>query len=830
MTPRLLLIWSLRDLRARWVQVVTIALVIGLGIGSFAAFNSMTAWRIASNEASFDATRMYDLRVGLSDNSFVPKGDLARVIESIPSAQSIEGVEERLSVPTQIKVAYQAEDPDDRSVTTETALVPGLLIGMDFADPDGISVNRVHLTEGRELGPGDAGRLTVLLEHKFALAYNLPPEGEALISGGREVDYVGHVLAPEYFIVLTEGGGFFAHANYAIVFASLETVQAVAERPGMVDEALIRISDDAPRERVIAELEQVLADDLPRAGANVAQDIDDPAFRAITEDVEGDQQTTNIIAFALFIGAVFAAFNLTSRMVETQRREIGVAMALGVTPRQIALRPLIVGGQIAVAGVLFGLIVGWLLAQMLKGVLNEFMPLPIWVSPFQYEIFITVTLVGLLVLLVSVGYPVWRAVGVNPIEAIRTGHLAARGGGLAPIMTRLPTPGSTFAQLPFRNVARAPRRAFLTIMGIAAAVAVTVVLVGVLDSYLETLREGREEILSASADRLEIDLVLPVPVDAPVVEEIRSAETIAAIEPGLRVFSSLSAPGTDEEFDVILRFIDFDSEIWTPTAMEGSLDTDERGVVLARKAASDLGVGVGDSVVLTHPVREGLMSFSLQDTTLPVIAIHPHYIRTSLYMDVSHVGMLDPLNELMVTNRITAIAHPDVALIDVKEELFPINGVVSVATVAEEANQVEELLNQFISVMRLMQMIPLLLAILIAYNTASIAMDERSREHATMAAFGVPYRTVLRMAVVESATLGAFATVVGAVLGFGLLLYMVEVLLPRTSPELGFIITFTPTSVATIILLGVVAVGLAPLLITRKLRRANIPSTLRVME
>ena len=81
----------------------------------------------------------------------------------------------------------------------------------------------------------------MLLEHKFALVYGLPPEGEMIISGGQTVNYVGHALAPEYFIVLTEGGGFFAQASYAAILTSLETVQAIADRPGMVDEALIRI-------------------------------------------------------------------------------------------------------------------------------------------------------------------------------------------------------------------------------------------------------------------------------------------------------------------------------------------------------------------------------------------------------------------------------------------------------------------------------------------------------------------------------------------------------------------------------------------------------------
>ena len=135
MTLRLLLIWSLRDLRSRWIQVVTIALVIGLGIGSFASFNSMTEWRKASNDASFEATRMYDIRVGLTDNSFIPQGELTRVIRSIASAQSIEGVEERLSVQTQIKADYETVNEDSGETNAETLLVPGVLIGMDVADP-----------------------------------------------------------------------------------------------------------------------------------------------------------------------------------------------------------------------------------------------------------------------------------------------------------------------------------------------------------------------------------------------------------------------------------------------------------------------------------------------------------------------------------------------------------------------------------------------------------------------------------------------------------------------------------------------------------------------
>ncbi len=831
MTLRLLLTWSLRDLKSRWIQVVTIALVIGLGIGSFASFNSLTAWRIASNEASFEATRMYDLKLSLSDGSYIQQGRLSEVVDGIPSANSVIGMQERLIVPTLLEVVSEAEkerakedpgaDPDG------ILLFPGRIVGMDISQPEGPDVTRLHIVEGRNLTPADAGEPIVVLESKFASTHQLPAEGQARVAGGRQISFVGHALAPEYFIVLTEGGAVFAHSQYGVMFTSRETAQDLAERPGMVNELVLLLDDSASRETVIAELEQAIADALPTFGVSVTEDIDDPIYRTITEDVEGDQQSSNVIALFIFIGAVFAAFNLTTRMVETQRREIGIGMALGVPRRRIALRPIAVGAQIAILGILFGLAVGWVIGWLMEGVMTEFIPLPVWEAPFQFAIFGAVAVIGTLVLLIAIGYPVWRAVNVEPIDAIRTGHLAARGGGLAPLMTRLRIPGATFAQMPFRNVARAPRRALLTILGIAAAVAITVSLVGTLDAYVTAIRDGRDETLKTAAERLEVDLIFPIPIESEVVRGIEESQAIAQVEPGLRVGGSIASDQDAEGFDVLIRFMEFDSDIWTPTAIEGALDSQTRGVVLAEKAASDLGVTVGDEITLTHPVSEGFASFSLRETRLPVLAIHPFYLRTYVYMDMRHT---DILNVTGLTNRITVIPSEGNTLTHVKQDLFNIQGVVSVDTVAAGAQLVEDLLDQFISILRIMEAIPLLLAILIAYNTASIAMDERRREHATMAAYGVPYRTILRMAVIESMILGIFATIVGIVVGIGLLLYLLFVILPASQPDFGISVTFTPASAIIVIAFGILAVAAAPLLTARKLRREDIPATLRVME
>ena len=59
-----------------------------------------------------------------------------------------------------------------------------------------------------------------------------------------------------------------------------------------------------------------------------------------------------IAAPELLVGAVAAAFNLTARLVEAQRREIGIAMALGMPRRRIAIRPLLVAMLFMMTGTL----------------------------------------------------------------------------------------------------------------------------------------------------------------------------------------------------------------------------------------------------------------------------------------------------------------------------------------------------------------------------------------------------------------------------------------------------------------------------------------------
>ena len=805
-TLRLWLRWSWRDLRGRWVQVAAIALIIALGTGTYAGMSSSALWRMRSNEASYELTNMYDFRVKLGAGSFAQTGSLEARLAQLDHGSWIEEAEERLQLATQIEV------PGDDGMV----FVPGRIVGAGTAER-APAVNRVHVEPGRGLEAGDAGQNVVLLERNFADYYELPPEGEVRVAGGAPARYVGHGLAPEYFMVVTDEGDFLAQANFGVVFTSIDTAQRLSGRDDVVNDLVLTLVDSADTDVMLDELKEAF-DDL---GVTVMVPEDDLSYLAVTRDPEGDRQFWNIFGTALFLGAAFAAFNLTSRMVESQRREIGVAMALGAPASRVALRPLLVGAQIALLGVVFGVGVGLLIGELMRGVLASFLPLPVWKTPFQLGLFAGVAAAGFLLPFAAVAYPVWRAVRVAPVDAIRTGHLAARGGGLAPLLKRLPMPGGSIVRMPFRNLLRAPRRGLLTLLGVASIITVLVGVVGMVDSFIATIDRGEREVLGDSPDRLEIDLDDIYPVDSEQVAAVLGATTLTGQEAGLRLVGTLS--NGDEEIDAFIQLVDLDSALWRPTAVRGSLGSDAPGLVIAKEAAKDLGVDVGDTVTLRHPSQRG----GLESTDLPVIAVHPDPLRVNVYMDVDHAGLMGLEG---TTNVIHARPAPGQSVDAVKRETFELPGVASVQGVAANAAIVRELMEQWVGILRVAEVVVLGLALLIAFNTASISADERAREYATMFAYGVPVRTVMRVAVIESAVVGALAAVVGLGGGYLMLRWIVDIVWPRVQPDLGVLLVFEPGNLALVLGLGVLAVAAAPLLTVRRLRRMDVPSTLRVME
>jgi putative ABC transport system permease protein len=440
--------WSVRDLRQRWLLVVAIALVIAIGTAMFTGLGSLETWRKRSNDESFALLNAHDLKVTLAEGSYARAGELVRALRSPAGEVRPTATQERLVVPTQV----------DASQGARTVLVPGALVGVDVRAA-GRPIDGVAAERGRSLRRNDVGASVAVVESGFAEQAGLPTRGTVRVAGGRELRTVGQGTSPEYFLVTRPGGGEFggAESRFAVLFVPLRTAQVAAGRPDAVNELLVTLPRATDPERAAGALERELDRRLPRLGVSVATLADEPAYRVLYRDAEGDQRVYTIFAWLIVAGAAFASFNLASRVVEAQRREIGVGMALGVNPRELTVRPLLLGTEIALLGALLGLALGLLARAPLRTALEDLLPLPVIATPFEPGVFVRGALIGFLLPLAATALPVWRAVRVRPIEAIRVGFRSAKSSGLGPAAApRAPARRQPRADPPAQRAPRSP--------------------------------------------------------------------------------------------------------------------------------------------------------------------------------------------------------------------------------------------------------------------------------------------------------------------------------------------------------------------------------------
>jgi putative ABC transport system permease protein len=798
--------WSWRDLRARWAQVCALAAVIALGTGSYAALLSTSAWRTQSNDASFALLHTHDLRVALAAGSTVPQGSLLAVLRGLPHAADVTGARERLIAPTQV-------------AAPKGVLGPGEMVG---AGP-GPAVDAVHVYAGQDLPAAAAGGTpAVILDRGFARLNSLPDSGTLRVAGGTGIRYTGIGQSPEYFMGGGSGGAavFLSQKTYAVLFTTLATAQRLAGAPGRVNDLVLTLRPGS-LPVVQRELRTALGAMRPPVSAAVTTKADIPSYRVLYEDIKGDAELWRAIAILLLAGAAFAALNLTTRVVEAQRREIGIGMALGVHPRLLAARPLLFAAQVALIGVAFGAGVGYLVGIPLAEVFADLLPLPVWRTPFQVGTFAQAAAIGFVLPFAAAAWPVWRAVRVQPVQAIRVGHLAARGNGLAGLLRWLRLPGRGYHQIPLRNVLRTPRRSALTLLGIAAAIATLVTIVGLLDTFRATLDTASAGMLRAAPGRVTVSLDSFYPADGAVPDQVRALPEAGRVQAGLMVPGTVRSHG--RSVDVAAEVLPAGA-VWAPPLSAGRL---AGGLVLSRKAAADLGVGVGSVVTFRHPQAAG-NGLRTADSPVRVAGLDPSPMRAYAYLDSATAAALSGMPGM--TNLLIVLPSAGHSAADLQRALLDVPHVASAQSVRAAADGLNDSLDQFTGILNVAAGVALLLVLLIAYGTASIGTDERSREHATMMAFGLPPRTVLGLTVTESVLVGVLGTVTGVAAGYGLLAWLTATTIAGVMPEIGVTAALSAGTVAAAVLLGTAAVAAAPLFTLRKLRRTDIPATLRVVE
>ncbi|HEX7889733.1 MAG TPA: ABC transporter permease [Ramlibacter sp.] len=436
-----------RDLWALKSQVVSIALVIGCGIGGFVATFSTHESLGRSRDFYYDSARFAHLFAS------VKRAPLAEV-QRLRLLPGVADIEARIVHDTQLDVP---------------GVVPPMvarLVGADFTRRP--AMNRLALKAGRWPVPGSATEAVANL--RFLEARSLAPGAEVtvLVNGKRErLQITGGVLSPEY-IYATRGGGMPDDEWFAVLWVDADRLAAAYDMEGAFNSVSLRLQGDASPAPVIAGIDRVLGD-YGSLGAIARED--QPSHRILEQEI-AQQRVIGSVLPAIFLAVAAFILNVVlRRQVETQRGEIAALKALGYDNRTIGAHYLKFASVIVVLGAAAGAALGGWLGSAMTGLYTDFFQFP----QVRFRVVPWTLAAGTAIAaLAAFGGALAAIAGILRLRAAEALRPPAPDAFRPLLVERLGLSAMlTPAQrMILRNLERRPVRAALAVAGIGASVAI----------------------------------------------------------------------------------------------------------------------------------------------------------------------------------------------------------------------------------------------------------------------------------------------------------------------------------------------------------------------
>lgn len=397
-------------------------------------------------------------------------------------------------------------------------------------------------------------------------------------------------------------------------------------------------------------------------------------------------------------------------------------------------------------------------------------------------------------------------------------------------------------RLALRNILRQRRRSVIAIVAISFGVIAMMLAAGFIEWIFWATREG-----VAVTQLGHIQVIKPgyyengqadpfaylLPQQSPALSELQSKSGVRSVTPRLD-FNGLVSHG-DSTLSFIAMGIDpaFDPSLRYLIIVQGKPLTtnDPKGILMGVGLAANLGVKVGDMVVLLTSTRtgginaveahiQGLVSTSMKAYDDTMLRVPISMARQLLRVSGAHVWVTSLYS--------TAMTESVFKQLEIEPSLKSYE-VAPWTKLADFYNKTVELLTQQIAVVRLIIATIIVLSI---SNTMSMSVMERTVEIGTAMALGIKRRRILGLFLLEGGLLGAIGGISGVTLGYlaATLISFVGIPMPP-SPGMsrGFTaaIIITPTIIWEALVLAVTTTLIASIYPAWRASRLVIVDALR---
>jgi putative ABC transport system permease protein len=684
--------------------------------------------------------------------------------------------------------------------------------GLFISVPEGrrSDVDDVHVREGRYVRPGRAAE--VMVSENFFLANDLEIGDtiRAVLNGvRREMRIVGTAIAPSHSYAVPPGALYPDDERFGVFWMSREVLGPNLEAEVAFNEVSVRLSRSASETAVIRELDRVLD---PYGGLGAYGRADHLSWKILNDEL--NQNRTMGTAFpVVFLSVAAFLLNLVlSRLIATQRTEIGALKAVGYTNREVGLHYLTYSVAAVGLGTLIGAAGGVWSGAAMVGLYDEYFKFPTLGYELSWTLVAIAGGVSLVAAVLGGATAVRRATALPPAEAMRPeppdrfrpGWVERAGvGDLL----------STAGRLILRNLERRPVRAAMSSLGVAFSVAILVIGMFMFDG-IELMMElqfdvAQREDLTVAFNR---DLGDEVRYGLASMAGVTRVETFQMVPVRLRHGHrerELAITGLDP--DSRLRLIVSEDRRVHPLPLEG--------IVMSEVLADRLGVAAGDT--LTVEALTGLR----RTERIPLAGVVRDLLGVSAYMSDEALRRLTREGpRASGAFLLTDPAREE----EVNRELKAAPAVASVASPASMLASFESQLEDstYVAIFFIVGFASVI-SVAVIYNGTRIALSERGRELASLRVLGFTKQEVATLLFGEQAVITLAAIPVGWLIGYWLSSMLAVALSSETYrfPLVVSVQTYLWTATIT-----VVAAVASALLVRRRLSRLDLIAVLKTRE
>lgn len=717
----------LRDVWRMRLHAIGVILVLACGLAVFVMSIGMRGSLERTRDAYYADKRMADLAVSAVRAP-------ARVAAQLANVPGVDAVETRISGLAMLDLQQIDEPASARLVSLPPRGHP--------------RINDLVLSEGRWPDPRRGQEVLVSEAFATALGLRIGDSLSATIRGRREeLTLVGIANSPEFIFVSAPGELFPQPERFGVIWIGEDALGRAMDMEGAFNEALFRLRANADA-RVAEDAIDRIVEEYGSSGVYGRDRMLSDRF--LTEELN---QLSTLAAFLPTFFLVVAAFlvNISlGRVIATERSNIGLLKSFGYSNAAVGWHYAKSALLFGVMGAMLGSAVGVWFGHGVAGMYQEFYHFPSLRFGASPATFAAAWAAGLTAAGAGAIFSVWRAVRLPPAAALAPPRPASyrQGRGLA---ERLSVGLDAKSRIILRRIARFPRRAATTSIGIALAIAMLIVA-----RSFPAMMDDLLNVHFGAANRQDVTLSFVETRQASVVHAVERLPGVLYAEP-FRVEDVVFRHGHRSVQEAIYgmperprlqRLIGLQTEAIPPP---------REGIVLARSLAERLGAVPGDTIEVEQTRGRRV------EASVRVAGITEPMIGSSGYMELGALARLmrEPGRISGAHVRLDPAQYGD---FNAQLKETPVLAGASFLTLAERSMRTN--FDEHVGLMILIySAFAAVMAGGVAFSAARVTLAEQERDLATLRVLGFTRAEVSYVLVGEIAVLALLAVPLGALIG-----------------------------------------------------------------